>query len=856
MIEMSYQEILNLKNTDFQLFCGRFLEGEGYIVNFGSMGCGDRDKTRDLRGSKGAIRFVGHCKASGTKKNTRDGLWDDALKAAAIYSSYELPPQEIHLFSHLPLYSLSEKESDYLEDSDKTDDWIRRLGVKLQKEIFAYQNIRPTIIVHHAKSMVDRINKESYAFQKAIRILYRYSRQPGGLSLEEWELFDDDQAREEKEDKEKYRKICDDLKDLSVLPKNAAVNAYDSLLSDIASYVANNPMKAYALSDELKKTELSKRFKQIAVLYLLAVEIEPVPSGLLSDVIHNVIALKQDFADSPLSGARICITRTLRCLLYSGLKEVTQEEYCRVIDDISQISPYWRKFFADLYLRIATGTIIASDLLKTKLGELFNEYLSVYPQCAIAKVSKWILYPIAAASDPDIVAIIEQARTVMKDAKDILDVKWIIRGAFRVLSLQEVDEDGEEDVFSYWGKFIDDLLSNCLPRRLRETSFYLEYLHLRTKISNLIHNLNINDFLMFEKEFIDKKLHLHYWQLRELQINYVGCLYALFKSVQEGLQHVEGHDISRIARGSLLPRGDLSKMPDPRKDALFSFPGIKDYRNNQRMAMPDYPRRYGDVLKWLSNYTIVSLTEDIIVERVSNNQFQYLIFRPARTIKNVRVHLHGSLFRLFERLFREDFPMLPVAAANSLRTFVVLSQDRNISMFLPLVSKALDSPDYEIMLSAHSLWRILYRLVRYTEEGLKGSVSDIIQKAKGRTHPGEGRPRVFWAYEGAIDIKSADNVESDCVTELSRMLRSSIDEYSDKVGKSLTRSAIFRSGIMALLKEWAKKGALIACALKEFPRSAEIWNLLGTALLDTQGEVKTEESLECSAEFYCYSNRS
>jgi hypothetical protein len=64
---------------------------------------------------------------------------------------------------------------------------------------------------------------------------------------------------------------------------------------------------------------------------------------------------------------------------------------------------------------------------------------------------------------------------------------------------------------------------------------------------------------------------------------------------------------TRIARGSLLPRGDLSKMPDPRKDALFSFPGIKDYRNNQRMAMPDYPRRYGDVLKWLSNYTIVSL---------------------------------------------------------------------------------------------------------------------------------------------------------------------------------------------------------------------------------------------------------
>ena len=43
MIEMSYQEILNLKNTDFQFFCGRFIEGEGYICDFGPMGCGDKD---------------------------------------------------------------------------------------------------------------------------------------------------------------------------------------------------------------------------------------------------------------------------------------------------------------------------------------------------------------------------------------------------------------------------------------------------------------------------------------------------------------------------------------------------------------------------------------------------------------------------------------------------------------------------------------------------------------------------------------------------------------------------------------------------------------------------------------------
>jgi len=836
--------IRDLSPIHFQYFCGLFLEEQGYTVQNGSYCTGKRDKGRDFWGTKGIVSFEAHCKGCNSSSDTRTSFFAALLEAGRHHQENQVaPPRRIILFGQQPVYKLSSDNSEL--DCDETKDWIKKNIEKLQDKYSCYSSHTPEVQIYHPAAMAARIANEKYYFNHAIRFLNEI-----GSQMEqhpEDRLFDDDYEEESSEIESQIAALEKDITGLRSLIPAMVESSFDLALDRIVSLIGGNFFLAGRLSETLTTNPPDHPlFREAVELYCQVVQEKEVPSGRLCSFINAVVDREKHSDSLPCRGFRLCLTRILRSLFYCELDVTADARFFSVLASLFDCSPYWAKLAVDTHYRTLISTIQMRKELAETLKTRTLQYRADYHDVPLSKVYDWISDPIAVSSSTTRSRILEEACEIAPAIRDTLDLKWLLVGLSRVLSLC-----GSEENETYTHSDIDDFTEKVLkglPRELFESTPYVPYLLLKAQLLNLNRRPTLDGLLDFERQLGHQKQRVYYRQLREIQINYAGCLRSFLRAVFEGHEDAPWDKLSLLGGHALFRLRDDREPPDPASSRVFAFSGVE----HLGIQPPPPERKPAHVMQWLDRYASECF-DKYFKSSLKQNHFQAILLKPARQVDAVRIAIHAILVNRLEKLANEGFPLTPRGAANSLRVFEVPASSKNVHLFPPLLELATKAPDYEVRRASRAVWHILYLLDRYGREKVDiGIIDGLLATAMERTRPGiPGTLPESWAYAGAILIKVSDSLERRFAESLAGELIELHGSPTYKSGGTAQMPAVLGTEELSIFKEWATKGSLLAAALVEDCRNPEIWNLLGTSQLDFYPkEDKPETALKNAVEFY------
>lgn len=820
--------IRNLLPNDFQFFCGLFLSDSGYAYNSETERYGKRDKGRDFWGTYGSITFEAHCKGYDNSGTTRTALREAILVAGKHHQETTIsPPQRIILFCQSPIYPLKGVDNN-VGDCDKTKEWIGKIIYRLKELYTCYTNIIPEFVIYHPERMSSSINMEKYRFNSVIRFLnkmgVRENQQPDYL------FFDDDYEEEFRELEDRIDNLKKYIVGLNYITSEMTEEVYDSLLEKVINLMGGNFIIAANISKiiDVQLNDKSSLFYNSLHLYCRILRDEDIIDDDLIGLIYGIVERENRSDKLTCHGFRLCLTRILRNLFYSKQQIIDDVKFANILKELYNSSPYWAKFCADIYFRALISSIEISDETFMILHVLYCQYQELFPYSVLSKISIWIRNPIEICLSNKKDALLNNAFEIASQIIDVIDLKWLFIGLSRVLSLYDPEEEEEEFAISDLDIFIEKVLRK-LPVELRESTPYIPYLLLRSKLFILNRKSTIRGFNEFENQFAHYKNHIHYRQLREIQINYAGCLINFLQKVADKDVQVPMKDLSLLGSSTLFPLKESRKAPDPIKSRMFSFPGVEYLA----IRPPFSNRNLINVISWLGEYALQGFNVNF-KSKIKKNHSQSLLMGPARKVESIRRTIHTLLVARLELLSKEHFPLTPISAANSLRVFEKVVNHHNINIMPELVKLALKAPKYELLRASRGIWHILYLLDRYGQETIDDYIiKELINEAYNLTRPGEpGTTTISWAYAGAILLRHQDNIESRFINEFFHifMTRHISDTYES--GITAQHLAIFGTTEMELFIEWASSKSLIATSLHKDCQNPEIWNLLGTSQLD------------------------
>lgn len=830
--------IMQLSNMHFEVLCRFYLQGKGYICQYCSTLPGKRDKGRDIWGQKGIERFEAHCKQCSSSSLTKK-QFKRALKVAASHHSESgaTPPETIALMGSWPIFGI--EGSDHLQDDpDKTSIWKENILKELQCNHDCYKDHSPTIEIINAGRMVSDIIHLKANYQGAIRFLRNIGER--NILLSQDFLFDDDFEEESYEEEKKLNSLTKRIKSLRHLPKSMVNDGYDSVLYEIVNTAGNNMILVQRINDIVENLpDVDNYFFTVFKIYKDIVCENTSTINEFCKLIEIVIEKEKKSSNGPSSGYRLSIIRILKNIFYEDKELLSDVSFLMKFEELISLSYFWWRFAVDLYYRTFITPIPLPHEFINILKIYHQKYRSLLPSSPLSKISDWITDPIKIAYSSDTKSIINDAHEAAKFVNDIIEVKWIIIGLKRLLYLMLPEESGSK-ALSQIDESIDSILS-AIPHQIYNSSPFLQGLRLKGILFNFYSNLDIKKLHEFEYHFKNNKKILLYNQVRENQINYVGCVYGLLQAYREGQIEIQYEELTSLAGGTLFPYRKDIEPPDPRNNFLFSFSGIEHLK--QKIGIPKPSRKIQEILNWLENYAQITF-RTYLKPKFKANNFLYFHLLPARQIQSIRQSLHSIIVNHLEKLHQSNSSLPPTVISKQLRVFVLVADGNNIQLFIQLIEKALESTEYEVLRSSISIWHLLYLLDRYSQNEQKEIITTLINKTRDRTNPGVKGSFVSWAYAGAISVRIAGDIE----TQFLCVLAEKLIKNSNK--GIVYEKARFSSEVIELIRQWAQKNSLLALALREDTLNPEIWNLLGTSLLDFHSDEIPLENIKKSIEFY------
>jgi hypothetical protein len=238
--------------------------------------------------------------------------------------------------------------------------------------------------------------------------------------------------------------------------------------------------------------------------------------------------------------------------------------------------------------------------------------------------------------------------------------------------------------------------------------------------------------------------------------------------------------------------------------------------------------------------------------RIEEDPLTVSNFKCAAHVNQIRPRLSESIKLSLGKCLESEAEFQAGFWARATRAFSLISASDGIGLMRAYLPKALQSDEYSIQRSAKDIGRLLFSCYYYGKQDDRNAIVQLGREFAERTKVGKGVPKFHWAYFAGT-IYGTSPVEREFVSDLFQTARRKVNPKVYKLsGSGIDDDALeIPDEIVRVIKIHSERNSFFAQALGKYLNSSELWNLIGTTVMENALTSDTR-SLEKAALFYSF----
>lgn len=549
--------------------------------------------------------------------------------------------------------------------------------------------------------------------------------------------------------------------------------------------------------------------------------------------------------DFALQGYYKLLRRLIIYLLYHSPSILSNNSVSEhLIELTGKENLFWIEFFVDIYLRYKCGNLtIPNNVFIKTIKKVCDQYRQLYPDKPIVKLWKFITDPLEIHDQFNRESALNIIRINAIRSQHYIEVKWCIASAARILPLYNGDGDEENDC-----NFINSLFEESFNKEIVNKSPQLQSFYLRGLLKSFIHTKKLECLINYEKAFKGLYKISSDTSKSHLQLEYVCCVYIFccFLSSDEYSEKFPQLQIGRLINST---NSDISKH--------FL---LENYRINDKHKI--YGNIEPDKRKTVQLFLLKYISEMYSNYAKGVIELNHLSLRelPALTrIQELSSVIAESTLLSLNRAINPDNLQESSFYAKSTAMLSHIPRQIHIELIRIYVTKALEANKYSILRSAKDIIWGLYSCNYYGDEQYRDEIQELATKFGLMTNivdvQGEINDRipakVHWAYYAGIKVIQWNDrpAEWDFIKDLCavRLSGKTYQLYNFERHNKVE----FPDEMFSVIDEYSGE-SIFAATLKENFNIPELWNIIGTIIMDNKNvtDCSLSDELRKAARFY------
>jgi predicted MPP superfamily phosphohydrolase len=521
--------------------------------------------------------------------------------------------------------------------------------------------------------------------------------------------------------------------------------------------------------------------------------------------------------------------RMIRCTLYEGDHAINCHSVSDVFDQLHLVSmDFVDKFCVDLSLRHLCKYIKIPKSLLSRIDLSKNRFLLQNSEGSLQKVYSILVDPLTAANGKQLKNSLDRIRDAVGACKDAIDARWTVAAWLRVNALMESDEKASD-----FGEGLRNIIDSIQPSIIQKSSL-LQSIYLNSLIRSYLAFGDLQHLQNFESRFIRQHDSIHLSQLIQLQLEFASSLYLACQ--RNDVDSIELLTITSLLRGGRQPC----------EHALFKNIFIENVPTLRLQFSPEVNIRKS-TFHWLAAY-ITKLATLFAKPLLQRNHLRARWFKAASQIFHIHSILSGAVLSSLVQKSTNLVEYGSDSCAFSTDTFALVAGNQNLALLKTYILEALNADQYAVKRHALPISRTIYRLHYYGGSLDDDLLRDCAKKFFKITDMGVDEPKLFWIYGGAYRCKEVA-AEREFLAEISTHFEKIAPKaYQLALRRGEEVVLTFPEEIIATARKYCGL-SIIAAALPSNLIDAEVWNCLGTTVLNLD-PARGADSLKQAADFY------
>ncbi|HPQ70408.1 MAG TPA: hypothetical protein PKW95_14865 [bacterium] len=557
--------------------------------------------------------------------------------------------------------------------------------------------------------------------------------------------------------------------------------------------------------------------------------------NLSKEVVRHFFYLQEShpdfFIEESQKSHNILKSVVIRHLLYINSPALNDILHTCISSLLAYKDAFWDTYFCDLFMRFKSGYInISDDLTIHRLKKRLED-----EQCNTSFVLQ-TLYKITTDKmtfyyNNTKEQFVETIMNISSKCTTDLESKWCILICLQMLPLYRFEEENEDDdltILSIIQSFNSYILS---------ASPVIQFQYLSALLRNFNRDKNINDMIKYEKEFLHYKKCLYSPQIILLQMEY-----ATYVAIHAPLTEPSYMEETKIFK-------TIQANQNPLEDELFKNELTTVAYNiimGQVKVEPTFSKPY-TIDRFLTFY-VKYMYQFFFMSELKKNHIRVLDIQPMTAIFPVRESIFNVATGSFIERSQNIEEINPIYAARTLSTYRYIRKIDTFDALENYLQKAMLADPYSIVRNARGIAEAMYKLYYYYPPAKKKCL-ELLSKFQKITKIGSSlTPKLFWAIATCIDISEKDRDFINQFCFLLDMIDLKFLRIVLKKGEHFGFE--FNDLQLSNIQHYSSKGSVLARAVLQDITSPEIWNLIGTTLINLINDVNDAQSYLHASYFY------